>query len=428
VRRPARQRALVSMLLVTGLAIFAPYPTVAARAAAPGWAGEQLVGGTDNDWEPTIAAAPSSSNVYVMYNRFGGAKACQHCPSPAMLVQVSTNGGQTWGPQHFICTCSGVSSQYDPTLKVTTGGVVYATWMNVSTIVFAKSTDQGATFSTPIAISGNSWADKPWMGISPGGQDVYVAYESRSLLLITSSHDSGATWSTPLKVNNDTGHYRYPNGFVVLPDGTAILAASSYPNGSGKSKGNVGIETWRTTNGGTSWSRVIVDTVTTGVDFDTSSTTTVASDPTGALVLEYSGATAVGGNGHVWVRRSTDGGLTWSASRTELTPSSGAGNASFPADAATGTGAFTAIWQEGRGGAWNTFARTTTDGGATWSPEVRISDASSGAPYKTTAGYGGPYGDYPSITVTSAGKAIGVWGEGVSFSTGPGGIWLNRQT
>src|SRR5439155_11629608 len=140
----------------------------------------------------------------------------------------------------------------DPTLKVTTAGVAYGTWMNTSTIVFASWTNHGATWSTPIAISGNSWADKPWMGISPGGQDVYVAYESRSQLMITSSHDSGVTWSTPLKVNNDTGHYRYPNG-------------------NGKSKGNVDIETWRTTNGGMSWSRVIVDTITTGVDFDTSS-------------------------------------------------------------------------------------------------------------------------------------------------------------
>jgi hypothetical protein len=124
----------------------------------------------------------------------------------------------------------------------------------------------------------------------------------------------------------------------------------------------------------------------------------------------------------------TNAGLTWSSPRTELTPVSGAGNASFPADTATGTGAFTAIWQEGRGGAWNTYARTTTDGGVTWSAEVRISDASSGAPYKTAAGYGGPYGDYPSLSVTSTGKAIGAWGEGVSFSTGPGGIWVNRQT
>ena len=420
----------IVLTLVSVTALVLPLGGVAtARAAAPtGWTGEQLVGGTDNDWEPTIAADPSAPYVYVMYNRFGGATACGNkCPNPAMLVQVSSDGGATWGPQKFICTCSGVPSQYDPTLKVSSTGVVYATWMNNTTIVFAKSADHGTTWSTPLTISGKSWADKPWLGISRDGHDAYVAYESRSLLFLTSSHDSGATWSTPIKVNSDNGHYRYPNGFVVLASGTAILAASSYPNGSGKSTGAVDIETWRTTNGGSSWSRVTADTVFTGVDFDTSSTTTIVSDVNGALILEYTGATAVGSNGHVWVRRSTDGGLTWTA-RSELTPMAGTGNASFPAVASTAAGAFTAIWQEGRSGSWNTYARTSTDGGAIWSAETRISDAASGAPYKTAAGYGGPYGDYPSISATSTGKIVAAWGEGASFSAGPGGIWVNRQT
>ena len=71
------------------------------------------------------------------------------------------------------------------------------------------------------------------------------------------------------------------------------------------------------------------------------------------LVAEYTGATAVGSPGHVYVRRSTDSGLTWSA-RTELTPVGGSGNASFPAIAGTGSGGFRAMWQESRSGSWNT--------------------------------------------------------------------------
>jgi len=394
-------------------------------APAPGWAGETILGGGDDDWEPAIAADPSSPYVYVMYNRFGGAKACQHCPSPAMLVQVSSDGGATFGPQRFLCTCSGVGSQYDPVLAVTSSGTVYATWMNVSRIMFSSSTDHGTTWTTPLQVSGKQWADKQWMGISGNGTDVYIAYESRSSLQITSSHDGGTTFSTPITVNSDTGHYRYPNGFVVLPGGTAILADSSYPNGSGTSSGTVDIEIWRSTNGGGSWTRTAVDAVTTGVDFNTSSTTTIAADPSGALVLEYGGATVVGSNGHIYVRRSSDQGLSWSA-RTVLTP--GTGNASFPAEASSGGGAFVALWQESRAGVWNTYVRTSTDGGVTWTPEVRISDATSGAPYVSAAGYAAPYGDYGMMAVTSAGKAIAVWGEGASFSIGPGGVWINRQT
>ena len=94
----------------------------------------------------------------------------------------------------------------------------------------------------------------------------------------------------------------------------------------------------------------------------------------------------------------------------------------------TGAGRFFAIWQEGRSGSWNTYERNSTDGGATWSSELRISDAAGGAPYKTAAGYGSAYGDYNAIDVTNLGKAIAAWGEGASFSAGPGGIWVNRQT
>ena len=51
-----------------------------------------------------------------------------------------------------------------------------------------------------------------------------------------------------------------------------------------------------------------------------------------------------------------------------------------------------------------------------------------GATYKTAAGYASPYGDYGAIDVTNTGKTVVVWGEGASFSNGPGGIWFNRQT
>ena len=51
----------------------------------------------------------------------------------------------------------------------------------------------------------------------------------------------------------------------------------------------------------------------------------------------------------------------------------------------------------------------------------------SGAPYKTANGFLEPYGDYGETAITSAGKTIATWGEGNSY-TGPGGVWVNRQT
>ena len=73
-------------------------------------------------------------------------------------------------------------------------------------------------------------------------------------------------------------------------------------------------------------------------------------------------------------------------------------------------------WMQTSGGgnvdAWNTIYRRSSDGGATWSAPVRISDATSGAPYKTAAGYAEVYGDYGEMGITNTGKTIADMGRG----------------
>jgi hypothetical protein len=76
--------------------------------------------------------------------------------------------------------------------------------------------------------------------------------------------------------------------------------------------------------------------------------------------------------------------------------------------------------------AWNVFYRSSTDGGAHWSPAVKISDQPSGAAYKNADGFDEVYGDYGEIAITNEGRSIAIWGEGLSY-IGPGGVWFNRQ-
>jgi hypothetical protein len=390
---------------------------------APGWAGEIKLG-VEDTWEPTIAADPNAPYVYVMYNRFGGPKACKQCPGIPMYVRVSANNGVSWGPETYLCQCSGVKWQYDPVLKVASNGVIYATFMNGYDMMFSKSSDHGTTWSTPIEVSGKAWGDKPWIGVSPNGTDVYIAFETTADVWVAASHNGGASFAAAVKLNSDTGRYRYPNGLEVLPNGTALLSASSYP-GANKQSGPIDIEIWRTTNGGTSWARTILATPFSGVTWETSSTTALASDAAGNLVALYTGATALGGNGHVWTRRSTDGGVTW-APAVEI--GNGTANASFPAIAGGASGVFRLHYADNRTGSWNAYYRSSTDGGQTWSAETDIADADTGATYKTAAGFASEYGDYGAIDVTNTGTSVAVWGEGASFSNGPGGIWFNRTT
>jgi hypothetical protein len=244
------------------------------------------------------------------------------------------------------------------------------------------------------------------------------------VLNVVVSHNGGSAFTAPKQINRDKSIYRYPNGLAVLPNGTAVLADSKYPSSNNNPSGPVDIDIWRSTNGGRTWTKTVVDHVFTGVDFRTSSTTTVAADAAGNLVMEYSGATSVGGNGHVWVRRSTDGGVTWSAARQFA---DGSANASFPAVVGGTAGDFRLTWMDARGGAWNVYYRSSADGGAHWGPAAKVSDATSGATYKSAAGFSSGYGDYDGIAITNTGKSIEVAGEGVNFSSGPGAIWMNRQ-
>ena len=168
---------------------------MAPSVTAPGWAGELKLG-VEDTWEPTIAADPTGPYLYVMYNRFGGPKACKQCPAIPMQLRVSSDNGVSWGPETYPCPCPGVNGfQYDPVVKVANNGVVYATWMNRYDMVFSKSTNHGATWTAPIEVSGQPWGDKPWIGVSPSGVDVYIAYATSSDVWIAASHNSGASFA-----------------------------------------------------------------------------------------------------------------------------------------------------------------------------------------------------------------------------------------
>jgi len=117
------------------------------------------------------------------------------------------------------------------------------------------------------------------------------------------------------------------------------------------------------------------------------------------------------------------------SARSEVGNGSSTVNNGFPALVAGSTaGDFRLVFQDDRNGstnAWNTWYRKTSNGGATWTAALRISDLGSGAPYKTASGYNFPYGDYLELAVDSAGQNHIIWGEGLSY-TGPGGTWYTR--
>ena len=407
-------------------------------AAAPGWSGEQLASPTADDWEPALAAAPTTPWVYMMTTRYTGPNACgNRCPTPYIVLRRSNDGGVTWMADQYLCTCRGQKGQFDPIVEVVPNtGHVYAVWMNDFDVYFSKSTNNGATWSAPVKTYGKvSWNDKPILAVSDDGQHVYVAWNGPSGgdPYIAQSHNAGGTWTQSKVV--DSPRYFFAFDGDVMPDGTVVFSQSSvsYTGPGASPEGQVQVHAIRSVNQGTSWSNVVVDSVELGAECVADGCSedyylghsAVAADANGALVMLYDGATTAGGPQTIWTRRSSDGGATWSA-RSAL--STAGVSSSFPAMESRGTGDVRVFYMQQDGGpdAWNVWYRASTDGGLSWSSPVNISDATTGTAYKTAAGFCEPYGDYGEAAITNGGKFIGVWGEGDSYS-GPGGVWINRQ-
>ena len=406
-------------------------------AAAPGWTGERLMNPRTDDWEPAVAADPRSSYVYLLTTRYGEPKPCPgNCPVPHIALEISSDNGLTWSSGVPLCACKG-KGQFDPIIEVVPNtGHVYALWMNGYNVVFQRSRNHGQTWSTPVPTYGNvSWNDKPVLATSDDGRHVYVSWNGPTGgdPWAAQSHDFGTTWTQTKLV--DSGRYFFAMDAEVLEDGTAIFSEASfdYSGPAASAVGQVRHHAFISRDRGATWSNTTLGVVELGepcvsdlcyADFY-GGHNAVTADGDDDLVFAFDGATAPLGPQRIFVRTSTDGGRTWTP---RITVSTIGRMSTAPAAEATGNGDVR-LWfaQRRPEHRWNIWYRRSTDGGATWSTAVRISDAGSGGAYKNAEGFLEFYGDYGEIAVMSNGKTIGAWAEGFSW-LGPGGTWFNIGT
>ena len=299
------------------------------------------------------------------------------------------------------------------------------------------------TGRTPVKTYGSvSWNDKPVIAVSDNGQHVFVSFNGPTGgdPWVAQSHDAGATWTQTKLV--DSNRYYFAFDADVASDGTVYFAESSLLYGGGGNKG--------TTPTGTIDEHVFIsrDNGATWID------KVVAPGPAGhrlrrgrlharllprpqrrhgrrggqARATSTTARPTAGGKQSIYAARSSDKGATWTAPAVISTSGE---ESTEPDDRGARQRRRPTVWMETTGGgnvdAWNAMEppldRRRRDVGA---PATRVSDATSGAAYKTAAGFAEVYGDYGEIAITNAGKTIAVWGEGASY-TGPGGVWFNRE-
>ena len=446
-RRISRLALLFSLAL-----LLAPFAHAAAESAA--FSPQVRLGYRIGDqWEPAIAA-DGYGHVYVLYPQYGRVPPWLTDPLPSMTLLVSDNDGSTWQLPREITPH--LTAQFDPQIVVDPADhrTVYAAWLqNRNTdVMVAKSVDFGQSWAVVIADRDDEDADKPVLAVR--GQDVYVGFNRDGGMRVAASHDGGLTFTVSNVAPQLNLIRALGSGATIDPKGGVHLAWAGYTQGInvGRSAhlsltsysalasygegsvgpGRVNLYTSRSADGGKTWKTTQMTASRAAPDCWAfrceagflGAQITIASDAAGTLYALWNAGTQNGTPERIFFASSTTAGETWSeAADVSLAPP-GAEHA-FPALVAADPGDVRIAWMDTRRASlWNTFYRSSTNGGATWSAESKLSSYVPGYRYIHAKGYSFPFGDYFEMAIDDQGRTQAVWGEGLNYHS-PGSIWYS---
>ena len=281
--------------------------------------------------------------------------------------------------------------QWEPAIVADSHGTIYVLYPQYlgvpgcptcpsPTMILQVSRDRGATWDAQIAVD------------PVDGRTVYAAWlqNRKSDTVVARSDDLGRTWSVVLADRTNAGTdkpilaVRGPHVYVGFNHVQKVWVAL------------------RTTAAGRSRPR-------------TSTPTASPAGPWPAAAW--------------WTPRETStspGPATGRTARADVSSAPAGSAHAFPALAAGSAGDVRIAWMDARGGSlWNTYYRSSTDGGATWSAETDLSTCVGGLSCIQPGGFSFPFGDYFEMDIDDRGDTHAVWGEGLNYQT-PGSIWYTR--
>ncbi|MSU50273.1 MAG: exo-alpha-sialidase [Opitutus sp.] len=360
----------------------------------------------------------------------GGAVGCGYA--------LSRDGGLTWSraliPNLTSATGGRFNRATDPVAGVGPQGDLYLqTLASVSgaferaAVVVSRSTDGGATWSAPAvafeATNALVAPDKNWLAVNdyPGTPNsgrlvsTWTNYVQNAQGLFTNfpivisiSDDRGATWSTPVDITTINSHQASQPCF--LPDGSLAVVYVRFndPNNVNRFV----IECKRSTDGGRTFptnASIVVATVDGWDDPDLRDgvflPSATVSRQTGEIFVTYTAI--MNGSPRVLVTKSTNRGTTWS---TPIIASDQPAGVSVmnPAIAVTPDGrSVSVVFMDKRNAPdghnfVDHYAAQSFDGGATWQPNLRLTEMSSDIRYGPLTSRGVMLSDYMGIAPSLA--------------------------
>lgn len=261
----------------------------------------------------------------------------------------------------------------------------------------------GGDWAPPVAADRATAADKQWIaadqdrrGVSPHAGNVYMSWTDvgdPARIVFARSTDGGATWSPPMALATGSLQGSVP---AVGPGGTVFVVFGREIFATGDGEGAV--EWVRSTDGGRTFTVPAVAATLRAVPFQLPNA--VFRTPASLPALAVSPATGDvhvawadyrNGDADILAARSTDGGATWSAPRRLNDDGLSNGIDQFqPQLAAAPDGRVAALWFDRRLPCpdlpWiprenvgrenfciDTFVARSYDGGVSWAPNVRVS-------------------------------------------------------
>ncbi|MEZ4649484.1 MAG: FlgD immunoglobulin-like domain containing protein [Candidatus Eisenbacteria bacterium] len=357
---------------------------------------EERLGPDDGHTQNETSIDADGSTLIAGWNQYTAS-------SLVMGVGRSTDGGASWASTAL----SGHTVMSDPAVKSAGGGVWFYGYLASGgpggsdvDIYVRRSTDDGATWSSPVDASGNStFDDKPYIAVR--GSEVLVGWAdfgfSPAKIRTARSLDGGLTFgaNTILSNNSTAGNGACP---VIAPNGDYfVFWRDSFQDSLWVS---------RSTNLGASWSpdRGIVEMnplpSTFPGGFRIVNLPSAAANPiTGDLLVVWNDQFF--GNPDILAVRSTDGGVTWS-SPVRVNDDAGTGAQWFPWVTFDPNGVAHVVWYDRRNDPSDidVYYAKSLDGGATFEANVRVTGSGFPVvlPHDTTLDF---IGDYNGIAATA---------------------------
>ena len=405
--------------------------------AASEFTSQRRVGYISGDqWEPVLAA-DGNTHIYILFPQYGPIAQCPTCSPPTMALLTSNDDGVSWdAPRPLLTSASG---QFDAQIKVdpVDRETLYASWLQGKhDVIVGRSQDFGRSWYFSVAQhSPEVVIDKPVLAVrSP---DVYVSFNHDQTLAVAASHDYGQNFSSAVLNPGAGPGWSLAAGATVDPAGKVYLSWTAYPRMNLLTSSEQ-VFVSRSADGGRNWNTTLIDVSAPAPDCSSQacsagflgSQMALASDDVGTIYAVWNAGSLPGGPQRIYFSSSTNGGESWLA-KVEVSDTPPGVEHCFPTITAGRAGDVRVAWMDTRMVdeqnrlLWNTFYRSSTNGGASWSSESQLSGSVHGYDYILPRGFLFPFGNLFSIGIDNLGNTHVVWGEGRNYKS-PGSIWYAR--